>query len=778
MRSGFASVVAVISLSVFAFACGGSQDGQIPDRMNTGQGGAGNPIGTAGNGNPINPNAGMGAGIGLGGGGTIDPCEDDPTQDGCELVPSGPACGDGELNQPDKEVCDDGNSLPGDCCSGICQIEAYCECPVEAGPCWSTIVCGDGVLGPGEACDDGNTAAGDGCAANCRLVEPGHFCRTPGQLCERRFVCGDGSPDPNEGCDDGNLIEGDGCNARCRLENGFKCSGTPSMCTPTTCGDNVQEGAESCDDGNAQPFDGCGATCRAEPICTGGVDCTSSCGDGIVLNEDCDDGNLRDGDGCSSSCTQEEGYVCSNDMPCIDINGMCAIQVPVVYRDFSSAHPDFEPGATGCMVETPGIAAPTLDAEGKPTLAQAGTGCGLVTSADTFATWYRDSAPDNASIATTLTLWQNDAGAFVNRWGPNGEQWQGVQANVQYLQWCGPAGSGCMGDTNVTVNAECLAPPAGTQCYDPCTGAPGLNDASAACLATSEVSNLYDGDPVFFPIDGQGLTAMTEYGTAVVPEPIYAGNWQPEPGGALHNFHFTSEVKFWFQYDPAAAQVLDFDGDDDVWVFLAGQRSLDLGGIHVPVSGTVDIGGSAAALGLEAGHVYQIAVFQAERQTEGSSYRLTLSGFNMQPSDCVTDCGDAMVGPGEECDDGINDGGYGPDECSPGCVFGPRCGDAVVQADFGELCDDGVNAGNYGGCSPDCQLGPHCGDGVVQTDAGEQCDDGMNEGGYGMCSPGCVIGPYCGDGIVQDLYEQCDDANQVLHDGCTPACVEEVMPPE
>jgi hypothetical protein len=32
-------------------------------------------------------------------------------------------------------------------------------------------------------------------------------------------------------------------------------------------------------------------------------------------------------------------------------------------------------------------------------------------------------------------------------------------------------------------------------------------------------------------------------------------------------------------------------------------------------------------------------------------------------------CGDGIVSLGEECDDGLNDGGYG--ECEPGCKLGP-----------------------------------------------------------------------------------------------------------
>jgi cysteine-rich repeat protein len=52
---------------------------------------------------------------------------------------------------------------------------------------------------------------------------------------------------------------------------------------------------------------------------------------------------------------------------------------------------------------------------------------------------------------------------------------------------------------------------------------------------------------------------------------------------------------------------------------------------------------------------------------------------------------------------------------------------------LGEECDDGVNEGGYGECGPGCKLGAYCGDGIVQP--GEDCDDGVNDGN--PCPSGC-----------------------------------------
>ncbi|HKO90647.1 MAG TPA: DUF4215 domain-containing protein, partial [Polyangiaceae bacterium] len=96
--------------------------------------------------------------------------------------------------------------------------------------------------------------------------------------------------------------------------------------------------------------------------------------------------------------------------------------------------------------------------------------------------------------------------------------------------------------------------------------------------------------------------------------------------------------------------------------------------------------------------VYEIRVFHAERKAEGSSFKLTLSNFNTSRSECKPICGDGIVALGEECDDGVNEGGY--EKCAPGCVLGASCGDGVLQP--GEDCDDG-NRVEGDGCGSACR---------------------------------------------------------------------------
>ena len=183
-------------------------------------------------------------------------------------------CGDGVVDNLIGEACDDGNTEDCDACSADCMHEIT--------------GCGDGVICGDEMCDDGNNFDNDGCRADCMGIE----------------ICGDGLLDVNETCED---TSEEGIDEGC-TETSPDCFGECQACKPR-CGDGVVGPGETCDvnpsgiDINCtEGMPVCDDTCQA---CE--VDCTDNiCGDGkLCPGEACDDGNTVDCDTCSADCLHE-----------------------------------------------------------------------------------------------------------------------------------------------------------------------------------------------------------------------------------------------------------------------------------------------------------------------------------------------------------------------------------------------------------------------------------------------------------------------------------------
>jgi cysteine-rich repeat protein len=261
------------------------------------------------------------------------------------------------------EQCDYLNHVEGDTCSATCKIER-CQPPLQ---CTN---CGNGQIEPGEQCDDGGTTTGDGCSAACLeevcgdgiqqqwqtqpewitfswtalgcAADPGELAFTiGGQLVATVSPTGDCTctealisslpivdpailsliqpqtstafaVEPRNASSpvllgwaavtlnaagrsqDIVLVESHpgAAQGRSRSCDIMK----PLLTAATTAGTILL--AEECDDGNATGGDGCSSTCRFE-----------GCGNGYLdVAEECDDGNQVSQDGCNSLCLLERCF--------------------------------------------------------------------------------------------------------------------------------------------------------------------------------------------------------------------------------------------------------------------------------------------------------------------------------------------------------------------------------------------------------------------------------------------------------------------------------------
>jgi fibro-slime domain-containing protein len=125
---------------------------------------------------------------------------------------------------------------------------------------------------------------------------------------------------------------------------------------------------------------------------------------------------------------------------------------------------------------------------------------------------------------------------------------------------------------------------------------------------------------------GQGPGRRVDAGTTAPGSsyfPVDGAGWNDTAradDGKQHNFAFTTEIHTTFVYK--GGETFTFQGDDDVFVFINKHLAIDLGGIHVQETKTVDLDTQASALEISTGNTYDLAVFNAERHTTQSNFRI------------------------------------------------------------------------------------------------------------------------------------------------------------
>ncbi len=133
--------------------------------------------------------------------------------------------------------------------------------------------------------------------------------------------CGNGVIDAGEACDDGSNSSGDGCSSACLIEDGYGCSGEPSVCFPDCNGNGIDDiddidncmGSSDCSDCNANDVpDECEGECACDADCDDGVRCTiDTCVGNVCMYT-----NRPAGSRCG-----DDDLFCTDDR--CDANGVC-----------------------------------------------------------------------------------------------------------------------------------------------------------------------------------------------------------------------------------------------------------------------------------------------------------------------------------------------------------------------------------------------------------------------------------------------------------------------
>ncbi|MEO7955114.1 MAG: fibro-slime domain-containing protein, partial [Fibrobacteria bacterium] len=127
----------------------------------------------------------------------------------------------------------------------------------------------------------------------------------------------------------------------------------------------------------------------------------------------------------------------------------------------------------------------------------------------------------------------------------------------------------------------------------------------------------------FWPIENFTNANNTKTKASCYNNPALPDQWTTNAQPSTNmNYCMESHATFVYQ----RGQKFVFRGDDDVWVYINDQRVIDLGGVHIPKSDSIDLD----KLRLTAGKSYNWDLFYCERQPCGSSLRIKTSIFFKQ----------------------------------------------------------------------------------------------------------------------------------------------------
>jgi cysteine-rich repeat protein len=753
-------------------------------------------------------------------------------------------CGDKYINTAALETCDDGNTVSGDGCTGTDAHPGLNNCVKES--------CGDGIANNGEECDWGMSGGPNGCNGPAgRCNDNSHGCTASclwakcgdKKVCTDATTCTAATTNNNltgpEQCDGGYAAGDDShvCLSNCKnasCGDNHLCS-DPVTCKletittgPTCSVTHPCKGPETCDDGNTNDADGCTQSCQS-----------SACGDGVVdaPNEQCDNGQ--------SLCTAgpDTGQPCNTAASC---EGVCSTNgAPCTLANAGTVCGD----AAACNSPSPGSCGPPFNGSGnrddvadacRHTCKKAACGDGTLDSAENCDSGKLDSngpcvvtnvggvpnltagPAENCKFATCGDGFVcNETGCTT---GPNG----GLEACDNGTGKCNAAstnaghactkdancfgtGAACVGNSN-NPNAcrpNCASPTCGDgitdsteQCdwgdgaHGPCTG-PGAacnsDTAPNACRTTCTKASCGDGVTDTGEACDTGTASTT--GTCIITKLSGLPNTDPSKGplncatASCGDGYTCSDANC--TTGPGGRPEVCDNGPAVLGCDGGGTMPA---GTPCVVDSNCGPGGECVWVDPFPGNCSMSPMVCQDGNNKGQP---CTENADCPGSSCISNthqcgtvkCGNGIIDPGEECDDGNTLGGDG---CDPNCQI-ETCGNGLLQplncpivggVPKCEQCDFGAGPtgctgpfgacnGSKAGCNGICQA-EFCGDGITNDNpypmyyVNEQCDWG--DGSHGPCTgPGGACNSdtapsacrtycwkaYCGDGVT-DNGESCD----------------------
>lgn len=335
-----------------------------------------------------------------------------------------------------------------------------------------------------------------------------------------------------------------------------------------------------------------------------------------------------------------------------DLNLADSIVLDLVVRDFSASHPDFEtfevgnpastctrdpnqgaittkfPSLTGLTV-TKGLVQKKLDNEGKPVAATLGN-C----ATSKLSEWYRNVPGTNAEIAMPLVL-RRVAGTTLYsvserysgsaRFGFAGFfPLDSLQGSTSKPNWGKQNTASWCSINEITQNPSQPNVVTYLDCQERSKSyARGKElwiwDNSPFVKSKTNITVVAGMAPSFYGTVDQPSALLTDTLLADPKDPF----GRVRPYSYMHNYNFTVEGSAMIQYQ-GAGESFQIGGDDDLWVFLDDSLAVDLGGVHAPDSVHFDLSSYGASLKWPLGSYHRLKFFQAERQSDGSNFSLSL----------------------------------------------------------------------------------------------------------------------------------------------------------